>query len=231
MAIQTEMQSKDNDLLLQNRLSYRKYNSIRMVEAFETPEQARKRSTCRTTPTSRIHGRSPENLHFDKETLLAEAKTWSEDETINWTHVATWYGVDGANSGQVIKEYLQSQSIPAAMKKRDNIIRRAKLRLPGGEITYPTHQTVKAQKSELLGKIENKQILIGELITPINFTKFTVDKTTKVINETTITMYGRRISLHDIRTKLLKDHEELGIMRLTDHRKMITSLIVISMTH
>ena len=124
--------------------------------------------------------------------------------------------MDGANSGQVIKEYLQSQSIPAAMKKRDNIIRRAKLRLPGGEITYPTHQTVETQKSELLGKIENKQILIGELITPINFTKFTVDKTTKVINETTITMYGRRISLHDIRTKLLKDHEELGIMRLTD---------------
>lgn len=35
-----------------------------------------------------------------------------------------------------------------------------------------------------------------------------------MINETTITMYGRRISLHDIREKLLKDHEELGILRL-----------------
>lgn len=61
-------------------------------------------------------------------------------------------------------------------------------------------------------KIENKQILIGELIYPINFTKFTVDKATKVINETTITMYGRRISLHDIRLRqnFSKNMKSLG---------------------
>ena len=50
-----------------------------------------------TTPKSRIHGRSPENLHFDKDALLAEARTWSEDEMINWTQVAKRYGVDGSN--------------------------------------------------------------------------------------------------------------------------------------
>lgn len=99
MAVQTEVQSKDSDLLLQNRLSYRKYNSIRMAKAFKTPEQARKRSACTTTPTSRIHGRSPENLHFDKDALLVEARTWSEDEMIHWTQVAKRYGVDGSNGG------------------------------------------------------------------------------------------------------------------------------------
>ena len=52
------------------------------------------------------------------------------------------------------------------MKKRQ-IIRRAKLRLPGGEITYPTHLTVAAQKNQLLAKIESGEIMIGELITPI----------------------------------------------------------------
>lgn len=96
MAVQTETQSKDSNLLLQNRLSYRKYNTIRMAEAFETPEQARKRSTSATTPTSRTHGRSPENLHFDKDALLAEAKTWSEDETITgcksiWCGWSQWW--------------------------------------------------------------------------------------------------------------------------------------------
>ena len=50
MTVQTEMQLKDSDLLLQNHLSYRKYDTIRMAEAFETPEQARERLTYTTTP-------------------------------------------------------------------------------------------------------------------------------------------------------------------------------------
>ena len=60
-AIQTEIRTKDNDLLFQNRLSFRKYNSIRMTESFETPEQATSRSNSAITPISHIHGRSPEN--------------------------------------------------------------------------------------------------------------------------------------------------------------------------
>ena len=58
--------------------------------------------------------------------------------------------------------------------------------------------------------------MIGELITPIHFTKLVADKTTKIINETIVTLHGRRISLCDIRTKLLKDQEQLGVVRLTN---------------
>lgn len=72
-----------------------------------------------------MHGKC--NLPFDECTLLAEAGTWGENEQINWTKLAERYGVQGA------------------MKKR-KIVRRAKLRLPGGEISYPTHKTVTAQK-------------------------------------------------------------------------------------
>ena len=136
-------------------------------------------------------------------------------QVVNWTQLAKRYGVEGDNAGQSVKEYLASQSIPAAMKKRQ-IIRRAKLRLPGGEITYPTHLTVAAQKNQLLAKIESGEIMIGELITPIIFTKFIADKTTKIITETTVTLHGRRISLTDIRTKLLKDQEQLGVVRLSN---------------
>ena len=214
-AIQTEIRMKDNDLLFQNRLSFRKYNSIRMAESFETPKQAVVRSKSVTTPTSRTHGRSPESLPCDKDALLDEARTWSDDQTVNWTQLAKRYGVEGDNAGQSVKEYLASQSISAAMKKRQ-IIRRAKLRLPGGEITYPTHLTVAAQKNQLLAKIESGEIMIGELITPIIFTKYIADKTTKRITETTVTLHGRRISLTDIRTKLLKDQEQLGVVRLSN---------------
>ena len=52
--------------------------------------------------------------------------------------------------------------------------------------------------------------MIGELITPIQFTKLTVDKTTKIISETAVILHGQRISLGDIQMKLHKDQEQLG---------------------
>ena len=89
------------------------------------------------------------------------------------------------------------------------------MRLPGGEITYPTHITIAAQKSALLQKIEEGDILIGELIAPIRFTKYVVNKTTKAITETEVTIHGRQISLSEIRNKLLREHE-LGVTRYSD---------------
>ena len=38
-AIESDLHKRDHDLLFQNRLSFRKYNSIRLVEAFETHEE------------------------------------------------------------------------------------------------------------------------------------------------------------------------------------------------
>lgn len=42
------------------------------------------------------------------------------------------------NRGQIVKEFL--------------VVRWAKLRLPGGEIAYPMHTTIAAQKREFLQK-------------------------------------------------------------------------------
>ena len=62
--------------------------------------------------------------------------------------------------------------------------------------------------------------MIGELITPIIFTKFIPDETTKIITETTVTLHGRRISLTDIRMELLNDQEQLGVVRLSDDENL-----------
>ena len=165
------------------------------------------------------------NIPFDKDALLDEAKTWSDDQQVNWTQLAGRYGVTGFNRGQIVKEFLESQAIPAAMTKRQ-VVRRAKLRLPGGEITYPMHITITSQKSALLQKIEEGDILIGELIAPITFTKYVVNKTTKAITETEVTIHGRQISLSEIRSKLLREHEELGVTRYSDqsHNAMLSGV-------
>ena len=51
----------------------------------------------------------------------------------------------------------------------NTVTRRAKLWLPGREVTYPTHMT---QKCTLLQKINEGDILVGELIAPVTFKKF-----------------------------------------------------------
>ena len=224
-AIESELHKRDHDLLFQNRLSFKKYNTIRLTEAFETPEEAAERTRYKSRSSSRIHGTSLVNIPFDKDALLDEAKTWSDDQQVNWTQLAGRHRVTGFNRGQIVKEFLESQAIPAAITKRQ-VVRRAKLRLPGGEITYPTHITITSQKSALLQKIEEGDILIGELIAPITFTKYVVNKTTKAITETEVTIHGRQISLSEIRSKLLREHEELGVTRYSDqsHNAMLSGV-------
>ena len=97
LAIESELHKRDHELLFENRLSFRKYNTIRLAEAFESPEEAVDRTASKLS-SNRIHGRSPENLNFDTATLLDEAKTWAPDQQINWTELAGHYGMTGPNS-------------------------------------------------------------------------------------------------------------------------------------
>lgn len=92
---------------------------------------------------------------------MGEANQWSENAVINWTDLANCYGVVGGNKGQIVKEYLVKKGVPAARKRQRNFIRRAQLELPGGEIRFPTHMTVQAQKAELHRKIQQGEILIA----------------------------------------------------------------------
>lgn len=73
---------------------------------------------------------------MDTEQLLAEANTWSPSETINWSEVGSRYGLTTPNRGQVIKEFLKEQNIPAAKvaQRTARAPRRAKKRLRGKNI-------------------------------------------------------------------------------------------------
>ena len=54
-----------------------------MVEAFETSEEAAERTRYKSRSSSQTHGTSLENIPFDKDALLDEAKTWSDDQQVN----------------------------------------------------------------------------------------------------------------------------------------------------
>lgn len=77
--------------------------------------------------SKRRHGCTSANLNIDKEQLMEEAHTWQPDQQVNWSQLGLRYGLNMANRGQVIKEYLAEQGIPAAqIKQRRRAQRRSK---------------------------------------------------------------------------------------------------------
>ena len=53
-------------------------------------------------------------LQIDKDKLLHEARLWPDDKDINWSKLARDYGLNSPNGGQIIKEFLEENNIPAA---------------------------------------------------------------------------------------------------------------------
>ena len=70
----------------------------------------------------------------------------------------------------------------------------------------------------MLDGVRSGKYLLGDLIEPKKYKKFTLDNTGQ-INEVEYSVSGRKIPLNTIRKKLYDDHQKLGIMRdIKDHQ-------------
>ena len=78
------------------------------------------------------------------------------------------------------------------------------------DITLPAEVPLKTLKSKLNEKILSGEYNIGQLIVPQVFQKTSIKDNTVVTEE--FTVEGRKILLHDIRKKMLHDHQ--NYMRL-----------------
>ena len=144
--------ARDCKFVLQNRLSWKKYNEIRLEESFESREAPKERVAAKGVKRRR-HGTMKENLNIDQEALLEEASTWEDDKDVNWSDVARRYSLTAHNGGQSIKEFLAESGVELATKTQQKI-RRKRLKLPGGEISQPQHGTIQFQKAVLKEKID-----------------------------------------------------------------------------
>lgn len=61
---------------------------------------------------------------------------------------------------------------------------------------------------------------MGEILPPVQYIKFSVDKVTRSIVETPVTVQGRKVPLCDTRNRVLKYHEKLGLLRITSHTQI-----------
>ena len=79
----------------------------------------------------------------------------------------------------MITEFLSGHGIAVAQKRqRGNIARRKRLKLPGGEISQPTHPTVRVEKQILQERVNSGQYMEGIAIEPKQFECFHVNRTT-----------------------------------------------------
>ena len=176
------------------------------------------------------HGFANNNYPFDEEQLLSEAKTWSPDAKINWTKLGTDMQLTCANRGQVVKEFLAEHSIPAALKKR-KVACRSKLKLPGGEVSFPVHTTVLSVKHSLNDDIQSGVICLGKQVVSQQHTTFQYHRETTTITENHITLQGRMLSLVDVRKRLLSTQFKMGILRCMetlemDDEKLLRQLVL-----
>ena len=76
------------------------------------------------------------------EMLLEEAKGWSPFEKVNWSQVASRYGLTSPNKGQIVKEFMEEQGIPSASISQTPTRALASQRRRFKEADYPSQCTV-----------------------------------------------------------------------------------------
>jgi hypothetical protein len=110
-AIAKEKEELACNLVVENRSSWRTYDKLRKTEGMTTPKQPAETQVQRR---KRKYRTLFQTLHVDKEKLLHEAQLWPIDKDVNWSKLARDYGLMSSNGGQMNKEFLEENNIPAA---------------------------------------------------------------------------------------------------------------------
>lgn len=132
---------KDALSMLAEGQSISSYKRTRMATSFESNSQ--KLDRTQTTHKHKKHSPHFDKVTWDKEAVLQTLFSWSREEAINWSQVAKEHNIPGSNCGQILKEFAAENGIDIFEldKRQPNTRARAKkLRMPGGEISVPTHR-------------------------------------------------------------------------------------------
>ena len=160
-------------------------------------------------------GKLVDKLKIDKDKLLSEVKTWPANKNVNWSNLAREYGIHSPNGGQTIKMYLKEHNIPAAsVNQRPSRAKRRCIRKIGNEgVSFPMYPPVTHERQKVLQRTKEGEINIGKEVVESSYRNYSVDSKTNQVQENTIKISARKISLLEIRKKILEKHESLGILR------------------
>ena len=207
------------NMVLTNRISWRTFDKLNKMEGLVTPERKRQLPDAEEPAPKRKHGCSSKNLPLDPlavERLLEEAKGWLSFEKVNWSQVASRYGLTSPNKGQIVKEFLEEQGIPAASTSRTptRAPRRSKKKVQGGRLSIPMHRSLPLQRQNLQEKMASGKVSIGQEAVKSTYTQYALDSVNLTIVEKNKDVFARKIPFLCIREKLLRQHEELGLIHV-----------------
>ena len=173
--IQKEMDEHGAQIVMENRISWSAFNKIRKTEGLaSTPKRKRPDNSEGLPSTKRKrHGCKPNNLAINKEELLQEARMWTPQEHVNWSQLAARYGLTTSNRGQMIKEFLKEENIPAAcVDQRSNTPRRPKRKFKSGRTSLPMHKPISYQKQKIEEKVEKGELTLSRAYVIIAHTRW-----------------------------------------------------------
>ena len=172
-------------IVLQNRISWWKYDKMRATAGItNTRKRVREQDENDMPPRKKKHSRHADNLIVDKEALLAEANEWNEDHKVNWSALATRYGLSTYNRGQIIKEFLAENGISAAfVSQRIRTPRRSKKKLRGGRMSVPMLPPASKEKQKLKQRIDRGEFMLGQEVVEREYTQFSVTPKSELVTK------------------------------------------------
>lgn len=139
-----QMRKTDALNVLAEGQSLKSYKRLRFTQSFETPKQKQSRVSNRPVKEQK-HSPKFDNVLWNKENVLADLRAWPVGDIINWFEFAREHDIPGENGGQVAKKFAKENRIDVfALDQRpsQNRVKRArKLRMPGQDVSVPTHST------------------------------------------------------------------------------------------
>ena len=213
--IQDAMNESSLSSVMANRMSWTKYDSLR--KSTLTERQSVKRGGIRDeneTPAKKSKHTGSIEDSTELSNLIQEAKSWPPQQPVNWSQLARRCGISKPNGGQMIKEAFKQHGIPAANEpQREKRKQRRRRKTLPGNIPFPMQLCPRILKAQLKKEIEKGTILIGEEVVPTQYTSYKVNTGEKLITEEKYQVKAQKIPLLEIRRRLLKHHEELGLIR------------------
>ena len=190
--IESHYKQTDALTLLAEGSSMQSYKRLRLSQSFESPKYKRARERVKnSTPKEKKHSPSFENATWDKVKVLEELRTFPIDSIINWSQFAREHCIPGKNNGQVVKEFAEQNGIDTFQMDRrqpGTRMRARKLKMPGKDISVPSHLTPEQIKEDWLQMIQTGELTLGEQCHPCTIQKYHTSNGNVTKTETTV--YG-----------------------------------------
>ena len=234
--IATEFRDREMELfaetsvgaILQNRLSFAKYERLRKAKHFESPADREERYKL-NPPKRRSHVR---RVDLDADSIISSFESWPAGVAINWTESAKKFNLEGGNAGQILKDLVREykgDDFCLALECRTTPRRkvRSKHRRIAFGVTSAIEPSAAAIKVAIESKIQKGEYVVGEPVCEQKINRLVIENGEVTASE--VAVAGRSIPLSEIRTRLLAKHASL--MRTPQTGEVIKRHLRISHDH